>query len=59
MGYNEDSQKQIEDEGEKKYKPMDQDDIDKYYNEETGTDSSGYGESYDNGSTDSEDEGYF
>ncbi len=59
MGYNEEIQKKQEEE-DQKYKPMSQEDIEKYYSEETGANADGYGESYgeDYESSDGE-EGYF
>ncbi|HPO11437.1 MAG TPA: hypothetical protein PLM63_02550 [bacterium] len=57
MGYNEDEQIR-EEERKKKYRTLDQEDIDKYYNEETDTDSDGYGNEEDEDYRDSDDEGY-
>ncbi|HOC96592.1 hypothetical protein KBH77_02370 [Patescibacteria group bacterium] len=57
MGYNEDEQIR-EEERKKKYRTLDQEDIDEYYNEETDTDSDGYGNEEDEDYRDSDDEGY-
>lgn len=59
MGYNEDIQKEKEEE-EKKYKPMSQEDIEKYYAEETNSNPDGYGEEYGGEYENSDkEEGYF
>ena len=52
MGYNEDQELKNGEMEENKYKPLDQDDIDKYYSEATGT-SDGYGDGGEDSSDDS------